>query len=583
MARLVCLAKLSVVANSRLVVDVMLVYFESDTDRDMQYATYLTKLWQEFADHVSERNLFIGELEVLSGQFMASNSVEFLKKLERCDELKMMGLVKLIASMHIQLKNAGNGFKDLTGLLSNYGVLGEDWQKGRYGVSVPALHKRPRRNKDQYDVSRRSLYAVFNLKKLFKTLSLDESISLEYNLFSDLEENSKEEVAKTMAETMEQYMSKTRADYGLGIARPKIDDKDYFELKGQFIKELRDNTFNGSDHEDANEHIEKVLEIDKNTKTSDGLAAIQVQLNNLGREIKKVNEKVYDSQFGAPFQQGGQYRAAALGFYERNNANPSYQERRQSMEESLSKFMSESAKRHEENSNLIKEIRASTDTERGFGSLPSSTETNPRDHVISISTTVEADMTPIRHIRSSQYAVSAQQNNFIILDMPEDVKVPLILGRPFLSTTHAKIDVFKRKITLRVGDEKIIFKSMKHASSLIKSVYMLGLREQLRRDHVDDFIPTIEEGECFIIAALELSKGTNPLQAKEQDIPPPTITAMKIPIIRKGEYDIWSMRMRQYICHTDHNLWDVIVNGDLEEEPAPTRRRLIWSFCSSCS
>ncbi|GJS23000.1 hypothetical protein Tco_0451632 [Tanacetum coccineum] len=56
----------------------------------------------------------------------------------------------------------------------------------------------------------------------------------------------------------------------------------------------------------------------------------------------------------------------------------------------------------------------------------------------------------------------------------------------------------------------------------------------------------------------------------EQDIPPPTITAMKIPIIRKGEYDIWSMRMRQYICHTDHNLWYVIVNGDLKEEPAPT-------------
>ncbi|GJY98711.1 hypothetical protein Tco_0516141 [Tanacetum coccineum] len=68
----------------------------------------------------------------------------------------------------------------------------------------------------------------------------------------------------------------------------------------------------------------------------------------------------------------------------------------------------------------------------------------------------------------------------------------------------------------------------------------------------------------------ELSKGANSLQAEEQDIPPPTITAMKIPIIRKGEYDIWSMRMRQYICHTDHNLWDVIVNGDLEEEPAPT-------------
>ncbi|GKB92373.1 hypothetical protein Tco_0964645, partial [Tanacetum coccineum] len=61
--------------------------------------------------------------------------------------------------------------------------------------------------------------------------------------------------------TMEQYMSKTRADYRSGIARPKIEDKDSFKLKGQILKELRDNTFSGSDHEDANEHIEKVLEI----------------------------------------------------------------------------------------------------------------------------------------------------------------------------------------------------------------------------------------------------------------------------------------------------------------------------------
>ncbi|GJZ40178.1 hypothetical protein Tco_0586741 [Tanacetum coccineum] len=75
-------------------------------------------------------------------------------------------------------------------------------------------------------------------RKLFKTLSLDESRSPEYNLFSDLEENSEEEVAETMAKTMEQYISKTRADYGSGIVRPKIDDKDHFELKGQFLKEL---------------------------------------------------------------------------------------------------------------------------------------------------------------------------------------------------------------------------------------------------------------------------------------------------------------------------------------------------------
>ncbi|GKE93481.1 hypothetical protein Tco_1574576, partial [Tanacetum coccineum] len=97
-------------------------------------------------------------------------------------------------------------------------------------------------------------------RRHFKTLSLDELRSLDFNLLSD-QEYSEEEVMKTMVETMEQYMSKTRADYRSEVARPKIEDKDNFELKGQFFMKLRTNTFSGSDHEDANEHIEKVLEI----------------------------------------------------------------------------------------------------------------------------------------------------------------------------------------------------------------------------------------------------------------------------------------------------------------------------------
>ncbi|GJT71299.1 hypothetical protein Tco_1030585 [Tanacetum coccineum] len=130
----------------------------------------------------------------------------------------------------------------------------------------------------------------------------------------------------------------------------------------------------------------------KSSDTSDGLAAIQAQLNNLGREIKKVNEKVYATkvgcefckgprytkdcplkeerktleeayytQFGAPYPQGGRYKVACLGFYQSDGGNPPYQERRQTMEETLRKFIAESAKIHDENSNLIKEIRASTD------------------------------------------------------------------------------------------------------------------------------------------------------------------------------------------------------------------------------
>ncbi|GJV21638.1 hypothetical protein Tco_1370658 [Tanacetum coccineum] len=68
-------------------------------------------------------------------------------------------------------------------------------------------------------------------KRHFKTLSLDELRSPDFNLLSD-QEYSEEEVAETMAETMEQYMSKTRADYGSGVVRPKIEDKDNYELNG---------------------------------------------------------------------------------------------------------------------------------------------------------------------------------------------------------------------------------------------------------------------------------------------------------------------------------------------------------------
>ncbi|GJU36808.1 mitochondrial proton/calcium exchanger protein-like protein isoform X1 [Tanacetum coccineum] len=86
------------------------------------------------------------------------------------------------------------------------------------------------------------------------------------------------------------------------------------------------------------------------------------------------------------------------------------------------------------------------------------------------------------------------------------LNVALDLGRPFLSTTRAKIDVYKRKITLRVGEERIVFTSVKPASSLIKRVYMLSLRERMELDLearligetlVYHLIPTIEEGEVI--------------------------------------------------------------------------------------
>ncbi|XP_021865769.2 uncharacterized protein [Spinacia oleracea] len=51
--------------------------------------------------------------------------------------------------------------------------------------------------------------------------------------------------------------------------------------------------------------------------------------------------------------------------------------------------------------------------------------------------------------------------DFVVLDIAEDNQIPIILGRPFLHTAGAVIDVKKGKLTLTVGDDKVAF-SLSH-------------------------------------------------------------------------------------------------------------------------
>ncbi|GJT88497.1 putative reverse transcriptase domain-containing protein, partial [Tanacetum coccineum] len=251
----------------------------------------------------------------------------------------------------------------------------------------------------------------------------------------------------------------------------------------------------------------------RSTKTSDGLAAIQAQLNNLGREIKKVNVKVYGAQvgcelckgphytkdcplkeegktieeayytqFGLPFQQGGQYRVAATRFYQRNNGNPS----------SLNQGFGDSyrANEQEEGSYGLKDLDAySIRTTLLDDALPLN-EKDPRrlGKLAPTKLIVELADKTVKHPKgiAENMLVGIDKFvfpvDFIVLDMPKDIKTPLILGRPLLSTAHAKIDVFKKKIALRVGNDHDVFRSDKPASNIIKRVYVLSLRERMELD-----------------------------------------------------------------------------------------------------
>ncbi|GJV29799.1 ribonuclease H-like domain-containing protein [Tanacetum coccineum] len=50
---------------------------------------------------------------------------------------------------------------------------------------------------------------------------------------------------------------------------------------------------------------------------------------------------------------------------------------------------------------------------------------------------------------------------------------------------------------------------------------------------------------------------------------PQMISTVKLPMLKKGEYTLWSMRMEQYLTNTDYGLWQVIMNGD---EPVQTTK-----------
>ncbi|XP_019236696.1 PREDICTED: uncharacterized protein LOC109216930 [Nicotiana attenuata] len=48
--------------------------------------------------------------------------------------------------------------------------------------------------------------------------------------------------------------------------------------------------------------------------------------------------------------------------------------------------------------------------------------------------------------------------NFIVVNMEENREIPLILGRPFLATSKAILDIQERQLMLKVGEERVVIK-----------------------------------------------------------------------------------------------------------------------------
>ncbi|GKC25905.1 reverse transcriptase domain-containing protein [Tanacetum coccineum] len=72
--------------------------------------------------------------------------------------------------------------------------------------------------------------------------------------------------------------------------------------------------------------------------------------------------------------------------------------------------------------------------------------------------------------------------DFVILEMKEDSKVPLILGRPFLHIIDAVIRVKQKQLNLGVGTERMIFNiehTMKHSYSNDDTCFSIDVIDEI--------------------------------------------------------------------------------------------------------
>ncbi|GJU81431.1 hypothetical protein Tco_1283796 [Tanacetum coccineum] len=338
--------------------------------------------------------------------------------------------------------------------------------------------------------------------------------------------------------TIEQYLALARGNQVSGVVKPKIRGNVNFEIKSQFMLELREDTFLRNKNDDAHEHVEQILDIvslfnipgvthdavmlrvfpitlfgaakrwvdrlspvtvdswdllknplskglgkwhdgssSRNSNgNTEGITTIVSKLESLGRDMQELKENVHVIQVGCqtcrdthldkecPLNEEVKgVKEVKYGEFGRRFPNNIRNNRRfnegisrygwrtdgqPSSGERKSSFLDD--EKHETKKAEVSEAISILDTTHNVKLLPQKENQN-------ISYYVEPYEPPISFPRRlEQHAEEA-----LVYETMESLKkigMPIILGRPLLATAHAQVDIFRKSISLEVGNEKVIFK-----------------------------------------------------------------------------------------------------------------------------
>ncbi|GKA02022.1 reverse transcriptase domain-containing protein [Tanacetum coccineum] len=95
--------------------------------------------------------------------------------------------------------------------------------------------------------------------------------------------------------------------------------------------------------------------------------------------------------------------------------------------------------------------------------------------------------------------------DFVVVNFEPDPRVPIILGRPFLRTAKALIDLYEEKLTLRVGNDELIDEDVENKNSNVSDSDEPVLLNTPLTDKVECSAPEADIDEIDAFLAMEVS------------------------------------------------------------------------------
>ncbi|GJV48961.1 reverse transcriptase domain-containing protein [Tanacetum coccineum] len=162
--------------------------------------------------------------------------------------------------------------------------------------------------------------------------------------------------------------------------------------------------------------------------------------------------------------------------------------------------------------------------------------------------------------------------DFVILEMEEDSKVPLILGRPFLHTADVVIRVKQKQLNLGVGTERMIYNidsAMKHSYSNDDTCFSIDVIDEILEE---DFDALLDEG-SKILHSIEGTLLEEEIFSKFNEF-----IAMAEDENSESEFDIEEPPFEKITINTDYKIKTSLEEPptDLELKPLPDNLEYVF-------